>query len=612
MNIELYLKLFTRLYDAISDFSKFNLDGKNAASYALIKGAIQSGKSAIIHALILLFTMVYEHNVIVLLRSFTEDYEQMSKGFQLFLEKYQDYLFEQGHTATRKYIPKIYYTGNVHRKKNGKLQQHDNVCTDLALQKTVIFTIANHQHVQNLNECLEIAGPGLTTLIVDEVDQLLYTSGDVLSTQLQKLLTKVSNVFGISATLYEPFHNSLFTFTSHHVLLPPPNYKGVLDINFNFIPKLDLKRKKKYPNNILKWDKSLYQYLKNHKNDAPFASQPCITLIKTERLKKMQQELQSQIANHKTFSDAYTVLTYNGESTTLYSSTLCGKQIVLSNGKKSKLAGKHHVFSKTSIQDVLQYLKENGGSEVYPRILIIAHGLVGRGINIVSADYKWHLTHMFYRPSRGATITVMSQSLRLCGIYNDNIPLTCYVEKSVYENIYRGYQLQEDIFSRLRQNGESLRDQISEEKFLSAKIPRKKMSKTNDFCGKITTITDEDKGMTLEEFNQHLSLQDHEESYEHIELDKKLLVKWVDSTDKLLGKMLRFLYDQDAGTTLEDFKIGVDYNKSDESWMSNVCNGSRGGKYSKNLKYPRIWYKPAGTNLFHLDSNIRKIMNEIS
>lgn len=28
MNIELYLKWFTRLYDVISDFSQFNLDGK--------------------------------------------------------------------------------------------------------------------------------------------------------------------------------------------------------------------------------------------------------------------------------------------------------------------------------------------------------------------------------------------------------------------------------------------------------------------------------------------------------------------------------------------------------------------------------------------------------
>jgi hypothetical protein len=544
------------------------------------------------------------------LRSFTEDYEQMSKGFQLFLEKYQDHVFEQGHTATRKYIPKIYYTGNVHRKKNGKLQQHDNLCTDLALQKTVIFTIANHQHIQNLNECLELGGTGPTTLIVDEVDQLLYTSGDVLSTQLENLLGKVSNVFGISATLYEPFHNSLFTFTSHHVLLPPENYKGVLNINFNFIEKLDSKRKKKYPKNILKWDKSLSTYLKDHKYDSPFGNHPCITLIKTERLKKLQQELQYQIANHKSYSEAYTVLTYNGESTTLYASGLCRKQIVLANGKKSKLDGNHNVFSKTSIQDVLQYLKLNGGSEVFPRILIIAHGLVGRGINIVSADYEWHLTHMFYRPSRIATITIMSQSLRLCGIYNDNIPLTCYLEKSVYENIYRGYQLQEDIFSRLEQNGESVRDQISKEKFLSAKIPRKKMSKSNDFCGTITTVAEEDQGMSLEEFNQHLNLQDAEESYDHIVIDKKLIAKWTDSTHNLLGKMLRFLYDQQTGISLEDFKTGVDYNKSDESWMSNVANGARGGKYSKLLKYPRIWYKPFGTNLFHLDANIRKVMDD--
>jgi len=74
---------------------------------------------------------------------------------------------------------------------------------------------------------------------------------------------------------------------------------------------------------------------------------------------------------------------------------------------------------------------------------------------------------------------------------------------------------------------------------------------------------------------------------------------------KHLPKGMKF--DKNQVKKLYDF-----YLKSDESWMSNVANGAPGGKYSKMLKYPRIWYKPAGTNLFHLDSNIRKIMNEIS
>lgn len=36
-----------------------------------------------------------------------------------------------------------------------------------ALQKTVIFTIANHQHLENLVECLDIAGPGLNFIVLN-------------------------------------------------------------------------------------------------------------------------------------------------------------------------------------------------------------------------------------------------------------------------------------------------------------------------------------------------------------------------------------------------------------------------------------------------------------
>lgn len=122
---------------------------------------------------------------------------------------------------------------------------------------------------------------------------------------------------------------------------------------------------------------------------------------------------------------------------------------------------------------------------------------------MVSVDFGWHCTDMFYRPSPGVSVATLLQSMRLCGIYKDNIPLTCYLEKRYQEDLHKGHQLQEDIFRRLENGAAEERDipaWLEEQRFLEDKLPKARLIRKGGFGGALTQIPEEDDGMSLDEF----------------------------------------------------------------------------------------------------------------
>lgn len=155
---------------------------------------------------------------------------------------------------------------------------------------------------------------------------------------------------------------------------------------------------------------------------------------------------------------------------------------------------------------------------LYPRVVLIAYQLVGRGLNIVSYDFGWHLTHMFYRPAPQTDGTTMLQSMRLCGIYRDNIRLTCFMEKKAYDNMYRAYQLQEDMFRRALMHEDrnaTVTEMMRTQHFHRHKVPRAALtSKGRRFKGNVTDREEEDEGMSLEEFAKERCIQ---EPYEKVQ-----------------------------------------------------------------------------------------------
>ena len=522
-----FLQEKTRLFEVVRTIRQMSQEDEDA-QYSLIRGAIQSGKSRIIHSLVMYFTMVLNENMVVVVRNFTGDYEQLRHGYECFLEEFKEFLgVEEEDEEEEMDLTELYYIGNVVRsKKKNKLSKHENLCTALGEGGCCVLTLANVDHLRKIIECVELVKDEEEDcprfhLVIDEVDQLMYAEGDEFSPLFQHMLKEISFcVFGISGTLFENLQDGRFPIHNIFDMRPPPHYKGVADIQFETIEKLEVPAvKSDKPKSFLERDPDMHKFLYASRNHPPVymgkdkGLHPMILLIKTERFITNQEGLLQTIKDHPVLGESYTVITYNGSQNKVYSPALVGKKMILpvcfKHESTKKSSPEIHVFPNTSIMYILQYLKNNGGVDLFPRIIIIGHGLVGRGINVVSADYQWHLTHMFYRPSADTPVPSLLQSLRLCGIYKDTVPLKCMVEKNVYENIYKGHFLQEDVFYRLKKmdpadKSMSAEDWMEKQVFHKTKIPRRRfLRKGNKFAGKKTDKKSEDKGMDLETFNQH-------------------------------------------------------------------------------------------------------------
>lgn len=556
----------------------------------LIKGPVQSGKSRLIYALTLFLSNRDDaSNVLVILRNFRGDAEQYQRGWRNFLDEVA------GDTI------KTHYLGKLSRKKSGELVGSEPLLQDLKANKSCkMIALAHHDHLGNLLECLEKTDSHQKplTIIMDEVDQLMYTQGDALSGCLQRIRERAHFVFGMSATLYHPLYDPKSFFKTAHtfILTPPDHYKGILDIQYQEIGKVDKEKKKKRPDAFLRWDPDLYRFLMDHRQIKAFSDgHPWIGLIKTERFIKNQEALCQTILSHPKLKDHFTVIVMNGNKVSIHP---CPKEME----KKTK--------SIKTIQRMLQTLKECGGSQKNPRILILSHGLVGRGINVVSEDFGWHLTHMFYRPSPSTTVPMMIQSMRLCGIYKDNIPLTCFCERKVHDSLYRGHQLQEDIFKRLLNRPEeeekgptTISTWLEGEIFLRKKVPTCRLIKGQAFSSKITDNPLEDKGMPMEEFTKGIGVKMNGKEESHgVNLDK-LKKEWIQS-EGVLGQMIRFLYDQKDPISKMEFQEGVGYEDASR-FHPNFLNGS-----SSRSKYGHLWISHKQTKNIILNPLVRTFLDQ--
>jgi len=494
-----FLEQETRLLEVIPDLrmiDPFIDDNKNM----LVKGAVQSGKTKIICALCLYLFSISNKNTIVTLRNFSDDACQFQRSIISFMSLYITFLKKRGYTddEIESMTPSIYYIGDIIKKMNNQYTNTDPFFENFKKNKLLGIALANNDQLVKINYCIDTLRDheydNEFTLIFDEVDQLMYTDGEILKLQIDNLIDSASQIIGISATMFEPILDSRFSTFHTYIMTPPSNYKGISQINYQFIEKHDGRSHQ---------DQSLMTFLEEDHSKFPYKideNHPFMCLIKTERKIDEQERLLKYLKNR--YPNEYTIITYNGNSITLYDYRLRRLgQIKLQNKKKSKKEGDYHSFTNCPLPYVLQYLKDNGSSDIFEKIIIISHGLVGRGINIVSLDFEWHLTHMFYRPSKLVTMEIMIQSMRLCGNYDDNVPLTCLIEKNNYDCLYKGYQLQEDIFNRIKNASSqaNLNVFMKTQYIYKEKVPKQLKKRFKPY---MTSSIQKDNGMNMIDFNQ--------------------------------------------------------------------------------------------------------------
>ena len=162
----------------------------------------------------------------------------------------------------------------------------------------------------------------------------------------------------------------------------------------------------------------------------------------------------------------------------MFAITLAKKRIVI-NGNHFKGDGGFYSFnSKIIIPQILQWLYDNGGVSMFPRIVIKSGHFSGRSRSYVSTNGIWHLTHQYYNGAK--TIPALIQEMRLVHDRPDSIPLRCYAPKDVCQNIQRSAIMLDEQMDRLitQKSGVNVSSFVREGKWNKNKLPAKKIKLT--------------------------------------------------------------------------------------------------------------------------------------
>jgi hypothetical protein len=411
-------------------------------SNKLVAGLIQSGKSNVICGLALYLTRGLGLSVVVLLRNYNADYEQLRNKFEV---EYDTIPFYAGNRTQLRHM----FKGDP----------------------KVIICIENEKQMIRLDEEINKLNPPFV-LIADEVDSVCYKADETGQRIMafESIKSKSSQFIGVTATSYIMLYKEhLLTNRAIYRVPVDPCYKGIdYLIGTNSIEELpnnfDFKLKTITPA-VWELSEDMEQFYTRIANIAPFEEkevgsathQPVIVLQTTETEIKKQFQCMGALARHPVFKKEFSIIVYNGEGVYLYSPHRLDNEIigdegeltegVLPNDRYSHYISDCNVlhFKKAGIKHALQYFKNR--EQTPSHIIIIAGLMVGRGLNIVSSDYQWHLTHQILRVSDNADISDLIQKLRLLGIFRDSLPLRLFLTKREATNLKKGHFLHNTLLN---------------------------------------------------------------------------------------------------------------------------------------------------------------------
>jgi hypothetical protein len=457
----------------------------------------------------------------------------------------------------------------------------------------IVITLCNASQVQRIVNTLDEyrATDWTFHIFADEADELCYyKKNTAIRTVFEDLRQKCTRIYGITATGYEQLlcEPELLR-DSVIVLTPKDGYKGPLQLSYKILPhnavsygpKDDMEKiLEKDPNLSFYFDELVACKIFNisHTN----TSHPVMTLLKTTRY-TAQHELVMGYLRTK-YPNKFTVLIFNGEGVRLHHHSLIGRTVKINNhifSEDQSMRGTH-LLGNVTIQSTLQYLKNNGGAERFPRIVIISGDLADRGINFVSKDFIWHLTHAYILASnkKWNSVPYLVQALRLCGIYNDDIPLNVYTTQRIKETILNGYHFQKDKLFQLQIK--MITDDVLRKRYLQnfaqdkrvvmdllAEIPtcKKKIGKAkfseNPYV--LNLVDCDDGGITLEDLTElkgcltdTMKIGDDFVIDDHHRLATEMFPKWCNRREKsIIGKFMRQLNPDKTYTSDEIIALGI-------------------------------------------------------
>ena len=533
----------------------------------IVKGFIQSGKTNFIITASALFNFVGNKNIVIITRNSTDEQAQLKNRIVHF------------NSELRKVIDS---------KEGDFFSKSENVFVE----------IGNASRIKTLIKTLKKKKKDYV-LFIDEVD-FMDTSDTKTVTELVKLKENAYCNFGISATIMDSILKT--EDTELIVLSKPENYRGIE----SFITKNLLNATSVLTKTIsdpIVEDTNLNAYLDEFSEKSPYFVplysdyHPVDTLIRVSKALDPNRRLLSYIA---TRYPSIPCMFYSGNgSIELYLPNIT-TPIKLVDGQKSKidvlktrnkleeLDGVYHFFTSTSPSCVKEWLYENGGVAVYPRIITLAGQLASRCISYGASNFEkckaenklwWHLTEMYLSSSASTDQPELMQTAgRLCVATprGDNIPLTLYSTKEVEKDLVKAYWLQEELIDRSNEEynmgSGPFWKLIQDMPIYKGKIPTKKRSLTKKVEYELNKVhTKNDGGYDIKEYkfdNETEQEKKTETPYQELTFDLEDLTERRKEVVRLLYKSI----DRDEET---DWVVASRFyrNAGDQQAICNLLKG---------------------------------------
>jgi len=437
----------------------------SARSGKLIEGLVQSGKTPVICGLAVFCVQVLQLPVIVLVRNFNVDKEQLIRKFKgngQFADLLQeDMICDASHRDTRNR-------------------------SDLFDTPRLILCLENHTPLRRI---VELHQNQSFCLIVDEADHVAYKSRPLVShTWFQQLRARALHFVAVTATVFDVLYlDEQITNRDIHRISPPVNYRGFGSKAFKIVG---------LPNTFqfrLTADGNLSQNLEHfyleilgtapypdcvyEAENLPRTFHPVICLQKTGTVVKDQLRVMDALGRHSVLGQSFVVIAFNGEGIFAYCPNgqlplrigdVTGERYMGMRRNKRLRTESTMVpveievvsYPQLNIPRMLQYLRDNQSVHRVTHIVIIAGKIADRGLNIVSTDYRWHLTHEILMPSKTAVVSEVIQcGGRLCGVMADHLDSFLYVTLKDKHDLERGQALQDHILTEAQSYPETMRMQ---------------------------------------------------------------------------------------------------------------------------------------------------------
>lgn len=416
------LKTYLTRNFGLVDSMLLDLDTVEDSSVRLIQGHVQSGKTRCMIGTMIGLMALHRQSSVIIVRNLRADALQFVGAAQRAINRY-------GNDMTNKTVPFRVVMANKTSHKRMK-----DIRSVLRRGNGIIVCLANGNQISRVTDMIEELHMKdrypIFNLFVDEADDLFDKDPDSAQKffeEFDTIRTFANKKFCVTATSFDLFFVN-HTITNDHVFVleKPDNYTGVDDLMFVQIP-MGARPKFSEKRQYFEIDPYAKQYYRDLSQMVSTVNQPLIVLHKTSRLNMHHKQILDFFVNDETFEDRdkWAVVIYNGEGVTLYHHTLIGEKVKMKSAGGDKIkgvsAGISHTFHDATVGDVLKYLKKrNKKTGDITHIVIISGDLASRGVNFVSSDYKWHLTHMYYISATNASDCDRLQALRVCGVFHHN------------------------------------------------------------------------------------------------------------------------------------------------------------------------------------------------